>query len=67
MATASAGKSVLVVGGSGALGRACVDTFKDADWSVISADVVANDNADANVLAEGDWKSQVERLMKSSP
>ena len=45
-------KKSLILGGSGALGRAMVSVFKNKGWGVISLDMVKNDTADANVLLD---------------
>ncbi|KAG0361963.1 hypothetical protein BG005_006988 [Podila minutissima] len=44
--------SIVVYGGSGALGRAIVSTFIKKQWSVISVDFSANPEATTNVLLE---------------
>ncbi|KAL7863600.1 hypothetical protein SRHO_G00125840 [Serrasalmus rhombeus] len=43
---------VIVYGGKGALGSACVHYFKSKDWWVASVDIVANEEANANVLVK---------------
>ncbi len=58
--------AVLVVGGSGALGRAVVDTFKAKNWRTIVADVADNSVADSNVsLAGVPWPKQAEQIAAS--
>lgn len=47
-------KRVLVYGGKGALGRACISAFKQANWWVSSIDLVANDEANSNILVKAD-------------
>lgn len=44
-----ASRSVLVLGGSGALGRQCVARFQAAGWRAISADLVKNESADVSL------------------
>lgn len=46
----SVSRRVLIYGGKGALGSACVDLFKANNWWVSSVDLVRNDEANANVL-----------------
>ncbi|XP_043112423.1 dihydropteridine reductase-like [Puntigrus tetrazona] len=48
----AAANRVLVYGGKGALGSACVHYFKSKGWWVASIDVVANEEANANVLVK---------------
>ncbi|XP_062332063.1 quinoid dihydropteridine reductase a [Osmerus eperlanus] len=43
---------VIVYGGKGALGSACVHHFKSKGWWVGSIDIGANEEADANVLVK---------------
>ncbi|KAK2191155.1 hypothetical protein NP493_58g03026 [Ridgeia piscesae] len=61
---AATSSRVLVYGGKGALGSACVAYFKAQQWWVGSLDRVANDDANANVLVESadSWMSQEEQL-----
>ena len=40
-----AGKSSLIIGGAGQLGRHVVQTFKNKGWRVLSADVRNNEDA----------------------
>ncbi|XP_062405269.1 quinoid dihydropteridine reductase a [Sardina pilchardus] len=51
MATTAANR-VIVYGGRGALGSACVQYFKSKGWWVASIDIVANADANANVLVK---------------
>ncbi|KAI2656991.1 Dihydropteridine reductase [Labeo rohita] len=48
----AAANRVLVYGGKGALGSACVHYFKSKGWWVASIDVVANEEANANILVK---------------
>ena len=45
-----ASRTVLVVGGSGALGRAVVSKFQGAAWNVLCMDVVSNADAQHEIL-----------------
>lgn len=47
-------KRALVYGGKGALGRACVSAFKQADWWVSSIDLVENEDANSNILVKAE-------------
>lgn len=49
-----ASKRVLVYGGKGALGRACVSAFKQANWWVSSIDLAENEDANSNILVKPD-------------
>jgi len=53
-------KKVIVYGGCGALGRACISKFKDLNWWVGCIDMSANDLADANIIVnrESNWVEQ---------
>ncbi|XP_018591237.1 dihydropteridine reductase-like [Scleropages formosus] len=51
MAAAEA-QRVIVYGGRGALGSACVQHFRAKSWWVASIDVTANEEANANVLVK---------------
>ncbi|CAD7082378.1 unnamed protein product [Hermetia illucens] len=55
----SAGK-ILVYGGRGALGAACVSHFKANNWWVGSIDLVANEQADVSFVVgrDGTWVDQ---------
>ncbi|XP_056328377.1 quinoid dihydropteridine reductase a [Danio aesculapii] len=48
----AAANRVLVYGGKGALGSACVHYFKSKGWWVASIDIGANEEANANVLVK---------------
>jgi len=56
---------VLVYGGRGALGRTLVDFFKNKNFWVLSIDLVASDEADANVVVDpkASWTEQEETLL----
>ncbi|OXU31665.1 hypothetical protein TSAR_000706 [Trichomalopsis sarcophagae] len=56
---------VFVYGGKGALGTACVNTFKSKNWWVGSIDMKQNESADANVLVnvESDWLEQENSIL----
>lgn len=43
---------LLVVGGSGALGKSVVSAFKKINWNVTNIDVVNNQDADFNLLVD---------------
>jgi NAD(P)-dependent dehydrogenase (short-subunit alcohol dehydrogenase family) len=43
-------KVSLVLGGQGALGRAIVQTMRQAGWNVVSLDLTANSDATTNVI-----------------
>lgn len=43
-------KVSLVLGGQGALGRAIVQTMRQAGWNVVSLDLTANSDATNNVI-----------------
>ena len=43
---------LLVVGGSGALGKSVVSAFKKINWNVTNIDVVNNQDADSNLLVD---------------
>ncbi|KAI9331535.1 dihydropteridine reductase-like protein [Zopfochytrium polystomum] len=47
-------RHAVVCGGSGALGRSVVSTFKAAKWAVTSVDFRANDDASHNILLSSD-------------
>ena len=53
-------KRVLVYGGRGALGNACISHFKNSNWWVGNIDVAASDHADANITVnpEESWVQQ---------
>jgi len=53
----------LVYGGKGALGSVVVNHLKSKGWWVLSADLLANEQADANVVVKGDgWLDQSQSL-----
>jgi NAD(P)-dependent dehydrogenase (short-subunit alcohol dehydrogenase family) len=45
-----AGKSSLIIGGAGQLGKLVVATFKNKGWRVLSADVRNNEDAEQNLI-----------------
>lgn len=51
---------VIVYGGKGALGSACVSQFKSKNWWVGSIDMKPNEIADANIIvnSERNWQEQ---------
>lgn len=51
-------KKSLILGGSGALGRAMVSVFKNKGWGVLSLDMTKNDSADANIVMDPQQKIQ---------
>eukprot|EP00794_Sanderia_malayensis_P005727 gene5727-6427_t len=55
---------VLIYGGNGALGKACVTFFKSKSWSIISVDLTPNEEADTNVIVTelNDWVKQFEQV-----
>lgn len=55
---------VLIYGGKGALGSACVAYFKAKDWWVGSIDLFPNEDAHANVLVDvaGSWTDQEQHI-----
>lgn len=56
-------KSVLIVGGAGALGQAVTKTFQDGAWQTVVADVKANPSAFKNVDLKGvAWKAQAPKI-----
>ncbi|ETV93144.1 hypothetical protein H310_12753 [Aphanomyces invadans] len=57
-------KRLLVVGGSGALGRGVAARFKAAKWSVINVDFVTNDNDDLLNVTLDASKSTLQQLPK---
>jgi len=60
-------KKVLVYGGRGALGSACVSKFKDLKWWVGSIDRQANDLADENIIVENEqnWVDQETSILSA--
>jgi len=57
-------KRVLIYGGKGALGQACVQYFKQKQWWVLNVDLFANDDAHSNILVEqsNDFKAQADKI-----
>ncbi|XP_035737161.1 dihydropteridine reductase-like [Vespa mandarinia] len=51
---------VIIYGGNGALGSACVSQFKSKNWWVGSIDMKPNETADANIVVNGNrnWQDQ---------
>ena len=47
-----AGKSSLILGGNGALGKSMVKSFKAKGWKVASLDLHANTEADQNIIID---------------
>lgn len=67
MASATRGPStVVVLGGSGALGRAVITRFRAAGWRAVSADLVPNTEAEVNVELPATWDAQVGRIVSAS-
>lgn len=58
-------KKVLIYGGRGALGSTLVSHFKSCGWWVCSVDLVASDDADANIIVDpkADWTTQEELVV----
>jgi dihydropteridine reductase len=55
---------VVVYGGRGALGTAIVTKFKESGWWVANVDMKASEEADENILVEGDsWAQQEENVV----
>ncbi|KAK2713151.1 dihydropteridine reductase-like [Artemia franciscana] len=56
---------LIVYGGKGALGNACVSAFKSKNWWVASIDLAVNDDAHANVLVKptGSWTDQESQVL----
>lgn len=54
----------LIVGGSGALGRCVVDSFKRNGWKMLNIDVVNNDKADSNyqLSAQEKLQAQIDKI-----
>ena len=55
----------LIVGGNGALGKAMVSSFRAGGWNTVSLDVVANQEAQHNIIVNPNvsMKSQVSTLV----
>ncbi|CAC5395982.1 QDPR [Mytilus coruscus] len=58
---------ILVYGGKGALGSACVSHFKAKNYWVGSIDLMPNEQADANVIVKpcDSWTQQEEEVVKA--
>lgn len=58
---------VLVYGGRGALGAACVSHFKANNWWVASVDLQANESADTNITVNPDaaWVQQEQQVLEA--
>ncbi|KOB78605.1 Dihydropteridine reductase [Operophtera brumata] len=56
---------IVVYGGRGALGAACVNHFKSANWWVASIDLNTNDTADFNITVPKDasWVEQEQHVV----
>ncbi|OTF77011.1 hypothetical protein BLA29_005551, partial [Euroglyphus maynei] len=54
-------RRVLVYGGKGALGSVCVELFRKQNWWVTSIDLHENDQADSNILIDGNSTSLVDQ------
>ncbi|XP_012543729.1 dihydropteridine reductase isoform X1 [Monomorium pharaonis] len=56
---------IIVYGGKGALGSACVSQFKSQNWWVGSIDMKPNEQADANVIVNPDnnWQQQQTEIL----
>lgn len=56
---------IVVYGGRGALGAACVNHFKSANWWVANIDLTANESADVNITVPKDasWLQQEELVV----
>ncbi|XP_022192770.1 dihydropteridine reductase [Nilaparvata lugens] len=56
---------VLIYGGKGALGAACVKHFKTQNWWVGCIDMKENEQADANIVVqvEDDWLQQESKVL----
>ncbi|XP_075981290.1 dihydropteridine reductase [Anticarsia gemmatalis] len=57
---------IIVYGGRGALGAACVNHFKAINWWVANVDLSINDKADANVMVPRDasWAQQEDVVVR---
>lgn len=56
---------IVVYGGRGALGAACVNYFKSANWWVANVDMNPNESADINITVpiNGTWLQQEEHVV----
>ncbi|XP_026320863.1 dihydropteridine reductase [Hyposmocoma kahamanoa] len=56
---------IVVYGGRGALGAACVNHFKSANWWVANVDLNPNENADVNITVpkDGSWIQQEQHVV----
>ena len=63
---AATNETVVVYGGSGALGKEIVNKFKSASYYVISIDLFANSEADANVTISklDSWTEQSQEVLE---
>ena len=52
------GKSALILGGNGVLGRAIVNAMKAKSWSVLSLDYTENADATDNLIVDQGEKVQ---------
>ena len=50
-------KSVLVIGGSGALGKSVVNTFKNINpgWNILNIDLSENKEANQNIILDKNY------------
>ena len=48
------GKTSLIVGGSGQLGKHVVNSFKNKSWKLMSIDLKENTQADGNLVLSAD-------------
>ena len=57
---------VLVYGGRGALGRTLVTFFKSKNYRIVSVDLMANEEADENLLVDPNatWTQQEESVIE---
>lgn len=56
---------VLIYGGRGALGAACVQHFKNNNWWISCIDLAENDSADVNIVVnrDDDWITQEKNVL----
>jgi len=45
-------KSVLIIGGAGALGKSVVNAFKTSSWKITNIDLIKNKEANQNILIQ---------------